>query len=64
MFEKRNLKYIAVTAAVLVAVALIQTTPLAFLPHSADDIVQGAAAGSVTALVIGWLISRYISGKD
>ncbi len=64
MFQKQNLKYIAITAVVLVAIALIQYTPLAFLPHSTDDFVQGAAAGSVTALVIGWLISRYISVKE
>lgn len=63
MFEKRNLKYLAILAVILVAVSLIQATRLAFLPHSADSFLQGIAAGSVTALVIGWLINRYVSVK-
>ena len=64
MFEKRKLKFIAVVAVILIAVALIQATPLAFLPHSTDDFVQGGALGGVTGLVILWLISRYESVKE
>jgi hypothetical protein len=64
VFEKQKLKYLAVLAVILVAVALIQATPLAFLPHSADSVVEGCALGGITGLVIGWLINRHISVKE
>jgi len=48
----------------IIAVALIQATPLAVLPHSADDFVQGFALGIGISLVIGWLVIRRGSVKE
>jgi len=64
MSKKQRLKILAVLGAMIIAVALIQATPLAVLPHSADDFVQGFALGIGISLVIGWLVIRRGSVKE
>jgi hypothetical protein len=47
----------ALTAAAVV-VALIQRTPVAPLPHSADDFTGGVAVGLAVSAAMAWLAVR------
>ncbi len=53
-----RLTWLLALTAITVLAALLQRTPLAPLPHSADGFVGGLAVGLAASAVVGWLMSR------
>jgi high-affinity Fe2+/Pb2+ permease len=51
-----------ILAAIVLVIALLQKTPLAFLPEGAADFTGGLAIGLAIGALIAWMAGR--SGKS
>jgi hypothetical protein len=49
---------ILILAAIAIVIAVIQWTPLAFLPKDAADFAGGVALGLTIGAVVSWLATR------